>query len=138
MTVFLHAGLSHLLGNLVGLMGLGPRVMRSIGLGRALLVALIAGDLANRAAAGLIGRPVIGASASVFALAGAWLVLFPCDRTARASIVLLLALQAVLAAVSLDFGGVAWVAHLIGAVLGAASVAVASRLGVLGRVRRLR
>ena len=138
MTVFLHAGVAHLLGNLVGLVGLGPRVMRAIGLWRALLLTLVAGDLANRAAAGLIGCPVIGASASVFALTGAWLVLFPCDRTARASIVLLLALQAAMAAVSLDFGGVAWVAHLLGAALGAASVALAGRLGVLGRARRLR
>lgn len=137
-SILRHAGAIHVAGNLVGAMFFAPRVVRALGWLPALLLAIGAGELANRGAAVLIDRPVIGASASVFALAGAWLVLFPCDRNARASIVLLLALQAAMAAVSLDFGGVAWVAHLIGATLGAASVAVAGRLGVLGRVRRLR
>lgn len=127
MTVFLHAGLAHLLGNLVGLVLFWPRVLRAIGLIRAALLAVVAGDLANRAAAALIGRPVIGASAAVFALAGAWLVLFRQDRASRAAIALLLALQAVLAVVELDFGGVAWVAHLIGAALGAAAAVIAGR-----------
>jgi len=115
---FQHTDAVHLLGNLVGLTVLGPRVARALGTGHAVLLASVAGELANRAAAALIDRPVIGASAAVFALAGAWLVLFPHDRAAHAGVVLLIALQVVFAAAALDFGGVAWCAHLVGAALG--------------------
>ncbi|PZP64172.1 MAG: hypothetical protein DI597_00720 [Pseudoxanthomonas spadix] len=118
MTVFRHADIWHLAGNLVGLAMFGPRVARTLGVARAVLLASFAGELANRAAAAMIDRPVIGASAAVFALAGAWLALFPHDRAARAGVALLIALQAVFATAALDFGGVAWCAHIIGAVLG--------------------
>lgn len=117
-SVFLHADAMHLLANLVGLAIFAPRVARAIGWLRCVALALIAGELANRACALLIHRPVIGASAAVLALAGAWLVLFQHDRSARVSVVLLIAVQVVFAAAALDFGGVAWCAHLIGAALG--------------------
>lgn len=118
MTIIFHADPWHLLSNLVGLAMFGPRVARALGTGRAVLLASVAGELANRAAAALIDRPVIGASAAVFALAGAWWALFPHDHAARAGVALLIALQVVFAAAALDFGGVAWCAHIIGAALG--------------------
>jgi len=117
-----HADALHLLTNLIGLVMFGPRVARAIGIMRAALLAAVAGELANRAAAAMIDRPVIGASAAVFALAGAWWVLFPHDRAARAGVALLIALQVVFAAAALDFGGVAWPAHIAGAMVGATFV----------------
>lgn len=117
-TLTQHAGALHLAGNVLGLVVFAPRVARIIGWPRGIALAFIAGEAANRCAAALIDRPVIGASAAVFALAGAWLAVFPHDRTARAGIWLLIALQAAFASIALDFGGVAWCAHLIGAALG--------------------
>lgn len=118
LTIVHHFGALHLLGNLFGLVVFAPRVARTIGWPRCIALALIAGELANRASALLIDRPVIGASAAVLALAGAWLVLFQHDLTARVSVALLIAVQVVFAAAALDFGDVAWCAHIIGAALG--------------------
>ena len=118
LTTFQHLGPLHLLGTVFGLVVFAPRVARAIGWLRCVALALIAGELANRASALLIDRPIVGASAAVLALAGAWLVLFRHDRSARAGIVLLVAVQLVFAAAALDFGGVAWCAHLVGAALG--------------------
>jgi membrane associated rhomboid family serine protease len=132
-SVLAHANAVHLISNLAGLAALAPRVARRVGVLHALLLAAAAGEFSNRAAAELLGRPVIGASAAVFALAGAWLVLFAHDRRARAGIWLLVTLQAAFATISLDFGGVAWVAHVAGVALGAVWAVCARPLGPQGR-----
>lgn len=118
LTIVRHIDALHVLGNLFGLVVFAPRVARAVGWLRCFALALIAGELANRAAALLVERPVIGASAGVLALVGAWLVLFRHDRNSCSGVALLLVVQAVFAAAALDFGGVAWGAHLIGAALG--------------------
>ncbi|WP_170942886.1 rhomboid family intramembrane serine protease [Candidatus Dactylopiibacterium carminicum] len=115
--MFLHASIWHLVANLLSLAMFAPRVARAIGLLPAVVLASIAGELANHCAAWLIERPVIGASATVFALAGAQLLLFPHDHAARAGITLLIVVQAVLWFAAPN-SSVAWSAHLIGAALG--------------------
>lgn len=112
-----HADAAHLLGNLAALTIFCPRVWRAVGAWGCLALFLVAGIVANVSAAALLDRPVIGASGAVAGVMAAHLVLFPRSRLALL-IALWIALQAVFASVALDFGGVAWPAHLVGAALG--------------------
>lgn len=121
LSVFTHADPAHLLANLVALAVFGPRVGRALGWWRLAALFLLAGVLANQASAALIARPVIGASGAVAAVMAAHWALFP--RSIYAPFIALwIALQIVFASIALDFGGVAWPAHVLGAVIGAGFV----------------
>ncbi|WP_080507185.1 hypothetical protein [Xylella fastidiosa] len=62
-TLLTHISNAQRFGNVVGLALLAPCVVRAIGITSAVLLAAVAGEVANTAAAGLICRPVmIGAS----------------------------------------------------------------------------
>lgn len=124
MTIIHHAGIWHLLNNAIALLILAPRAIRALGWVQSALVATIAGELANQLTIIMIDRPVIGASSVVFALLGARWTLFPRDRAERLGIGILVAAQLVFCAIALDFGGIAWTAHVLGALFGAAGVFV--------------
>lgn len=117
-SVIQHADVMHLIGNLVALVIAGPRVWCTIGWWRFVALLLLSGAVANMSAAVLLDRPVIGASGAVAGVMAAHLVLFPNSRLALL-IALWIALQAVFAGIALDFGGVAWPAHLVGSGIGA-------------------
>lgn len=121
--IFAHAGIGHLLGNLIALAIVSRRVWRALGLWRYAALFLLSGMVANAGAAALLERPVIGASGAVAGVMAAHLVLFPHSRLAL-PIALWVALQAVFAGVAFDFGGVAWPAHLVGTAIGAVAALV--------------
>ena len=127
-SILRHADTWHLLGNLLALAVFGPRVFRALGAWRCAALFLVAGTLANSAAAAAIGRPVIGASGAVAGVMAAHLVLFPTSRLAPV-VMLWIALQLVFACIALDFAGVAWPAHLAGAAVGAGFVQLVGRPG---------
>ena len=120
-SIFRHSDAGHLLVNLAMLFIVAPRVWRALGWVRFAVLFALTGMLANTSAAALLERPVIGASGAVAGVMAAHLVLFPGSSLAPL-IGLWMALQAVFAAVALDFGGVAWPAHLVGATVGATFV----------------
>jgi len=122
-TIFHHADAWHLLGNLVAIMVVGPAVWRVLRWWRFVTLFLTAGMLANTCAAVLLDRPVIGASGAVAGVMAAHLVLFPRSRLAQL-IGLWIALQFVFVMVALDFGGVAWPAHIVGAAVGSLGAVV--------------
>ena len=117
-SLVMHADAAHLVGNLLALAIVGPRVWSALGWWRWLALFLVSGLVANASAAALLDRPVIGASGAVAGVMAAHLVLSPRSRLALL-IALWIALQAVFASVALDFGGVAWPAHLVGSGIGA-------------------
>lgn len=81
--MFLHAGWGHLLGNLLFLWIFGDNVEDRFGHGRFLAFYLLAGvaaNLAEVAAAPHSLVPVIGASGAIAAVMGAYFVLFPKSR----------------------------------------------------------
>lgn len=133
-SLFIHANLAHLFGNLAYLLLFGIAVERALGSVRFTLLYLICGALASLIAAWQLGHasqtPVIGASGAVSAIIGAYLTLFP-----RASMVILLplglfiqfvkvsvlvvigswfTLQVLYTWIGPAFGMVAWWAHLAG------------------------
>lgn len=116
-SVFTHADTGHLVANLAALAIVGPLVWRTLGWWRFSALFLLVGTLANTSAAALLGRPVVGASGAVAGVMAAHLVLSPRSRLSPL-IAMWIAVQGVFAAVALDFGGVAWCAHLVGAALG--------------------
>lgn len=122
-SVFQHAGLTHLLGNAAVLAVVGRRVMHALGFWRIAALFLFAGMAGNGLAAMLLHRQVIGASGAVAGVMAAHLVLFPRSRLALL-IGLWIALQFVFVMVALDFGGVAWPAHIVGAAVGSLGAVV--------------
>jgi len=129
---FLHAGTSHLLGNMLTLLALGPNLIRKVGQGRFLLI-YTAGALGGAFGFLLLGspaHPVVGASGALFGLAGALIHGDWADRRragrpvwpALGAILFLMVLNLVLW-ISLD-GLLAWEAHLGGFVLGWLAAAV--------------
>lgn len=134
----LHAGPAHLVTNVFALGMFGPRVVRALGWWKFSSLFLLAGILANLASTALMARPVIGASGAIAGVMTAHLVLFPRSRLAPL-IGLWIALQVVFCSVALDFGGVAWPAHVLGAVIGAGFVfLVRSASSLLLRLRQFR
>ena len=83
---FLHAGLLHLLVNMITLLGLGPPLARGIGAGRFLMLYAVSliGGAAGFAALSHAAAPMIGASGALFGLAGAYLARDYARRAARA------------------------------------------------------
>lgn len=131
---FLHAGVSHLLFNMVTLVSLGRPLVEDLGQGRFLLLYLIAqiGGGAGYALLAAQPAPMVGASGALFGLAGAllWLRLRAGLRelTPGAALrdiawpVALLVGMNVVMYVALD-GRLAWETHLGGFLAGAAAMA---------------
>jgi membrane associated rhomboid family serine protease len=138
--MFLHSGAAHLAGNLLFLWIFGDNVEDRFGHGRFLVFYLAAGVAAGLAQAMAIPDsqiPVIGASGAIAAVMGAYFVLFPKSR-----VVMLIWLLFYIDFVEIpavlflgfwflyqflgslgstgDVGGIAFVAHLGGFVVGAA------------------
>jgi membrane associated rhomboid family serine protease len=82
-SLFLHAGLSHLLGNMLALWVFGRRVEDACGSARFLAFYLLAGTAANMLFALVQSDlliPGIGASGAIFGVMGAYLLLYPGGR----------------------------------------------------------
>ena len=79
-SVFLHGGISHLVGNMLFLWVFGRRVEDACGSVRYLVFYLLAGasaDLITALAQPRMDIPGIGASGAIFGVVGAYFVLFP-------------------------------------------------------------
>lgn len=139
-SMFLHAGPSHLIGNLLFLWIFGDNVEDRFGHGRYLLFYLAAGMAAGAAqamAAPDSSLPIIGASGAIAAVMGAYFVLFPKSRVVMLIwLVFYVDFVEIPAVLFLGFwllfqfigglgaaagaGGVAFIAHLGGFVVGVA------------------
>lgn len=139
-SMFLHAGPSHLIGNMLFLWIFGDNVEDRFGHGRFLLFYLVAGMAAGvgqAMAAPESAIPIIGASGAIAAVMGAYFVLFPKSRVVMLIWLLFYVdFVEIPAVLFLGFwllfqflgslgaeagaGGVAFVAHLGGFVVGAA------------------
>ena len=135
--LFIHASVWHLVGNGLFLLIFGAPSERALGPWRLLALFLVGGAVGNLAAALLIGEPaqvIIGASAGISALVGAYLVLFPNARLgvvvplglwlefvklpAASLIGMWLLLQLAFTFFGPAFGAMAWSAHLTGFAVG--------------------
>ena len=139
-SMFLHAGPSHLIGNLLFLWIFGDNVEDRFGHVRYLIFYLAAGMAAGAAqamAAPASSIPIIGASGAIAAVMGAYFVLFPKSRVVMLIwLVFYVDFVEIPAVLFLGFwllfqfvgglgatagaGGVAFIAHLGGFVVGAA------------------
>jgi membrane associated rhomboid family serine protease len=138
--MFLHGSWSHILGNMVFLWAFGPEIEDSMGRLRYLAFYLaggVAAMLAQVAVNPSSRAPNLGASGAIAAVMGAFLVTYPRDRIrsllfififvrvtfipAAVLIVfwLLLQLLNVGSVATTQTGGVAYVAHVAGAIFGA-------------------
>jgi membrane associated rhomboid family serine protease len=82
-SMFMHAGLAHILGNMLYLWIFGDNVEDQMGHGRYLIFYLIGGVIASVAhilTAPNSNVPTVGASGAIAAALGAYLVLFPSSR----------------------------------------------------------
>jgi membrane associated rhomboid family serine protease len=149
-SMFLHAGPSHLIGNMLFLWIFGDNIEDRFGHGRYLMFYLAAGVAAGAAqaiAAPHSHIPIIGASGAIAAVMGAYIVLFPKSRVVMLIWLLFYVdFVEIPAALFLGFwflfqfvgglgaasatdpgGGVAFVAHLGGFAVGAALGRVLAR-----------
>jgi len=136
-SILMHADWLHLIGNVVFLLIFGLAAERALGSRRFLVLFLVCGLVANLAAAWSMDEvraPIIGASGAVSGIVGAYLVLFPGARLgvvlplgaflefvrmpAWALIGFWVMLQVIFSVVGPELGAVAWVAHLVGFVVG--------------------
>ncbi len=139
-SMFMHAGLTHILGNMLYLWIFGDNVEDSMGKGRFVFFYLLGGTVASLVhiftnPASTI--PTVGASGAIAAVLGAYLVLYPRQRVVTlvplgffmrvtmlpASLVLgawflLQFLQGILTLGGPDVGGVAFWAHIGGFITG--------------------
>ncbi len=138
--MFLHQGFMHILGNMVFLSVFGPAVEDVMGRGRFLVFYLLGGlaaTAAQVASAPASTVPELGASGAIAAVMGAFLVTFPRDRikvlwflgwfidVAYVPAFVLVGvwllsqlLNQTAALVEADTGGVAYMAHIGGAIFG--------------------
>jgi membrane associated rhomboid family serine protease len=140
--MFMHASWSHILGNMVFLWAFGPEIEDAMGQARYALFYLAGGIVAMLAqvAADASGTmPSLGASGAIAAVMGAFLVTYPTDRIrtvvffgwfVRVTFVpavlligfwLLTQLFSLGSVADAQQGGVAYMAHVAGAVFGAAT-----------------
>jgi membrane associated rhomboid family serine protease len=125
---FLHADLSHMLGNVITLIVLGQIVCARVGQ-RAFLLIYTAAAIGGALGFALLIRspqPMVGASGALFGLAGAWIWWLWCDR-ARTRYGNLHVLTIVVGLITLNVviwislsGLLAWQTHLGGFLAGAA------------------
>jgi membrane associated rhomboid family serine protease len=139
-SMFLHEGWSHIIGNMIFLWAFGPEIEDAMGGGRYLVFYLLGGIaamLAQVAADPSSTLPNLGASGAIAAVMGAFLVTFPRDQIktliffgwfARITLIpaafligfwFLLQLVSFGAVHNVKTGGVAYLAHIGGAVFGA-------------------
>jgi len=81
--MFMHAGILHILGNMVYLLAFGPELEGVMGRGRYLAFYLLGGLVATVAQVAMDPQSVVpnlGASGAIAAVMGAFLVTFPHDR----------------------------------------------------------
>jgi len=138
--MFLHAGWAHILGNMVFLWTFGPQIEDVMGRGRYLVFYLLGGlaaTVAQIAASPVSTIPILGASGAIAAVMGAFLITFPRDRIRTLLIfgwfitVRLIPAAALVgfwfvaqlfselgALATVQTGGVAYVAHIGGFVMG--------------------
>lgn len=137
-SLFLHAGLSHLIGNMVFLWIFADNIESTIGSWRFLLFYLAGGIVATLAHVftdPLSSIPLIGASGAISAVLGAYLVLYPRSRIKVFFIIFPFRVPAILFLVVWFYmqmsngvgslngaeSGVAWWAHIGGFVFGVLS-----------------
>ncbi len=147
--MFLHQGFMHILGNMVFLSVFGPAVEDVMGRGRFLVFYLLGGlaaTAAQVASAPASTVPELGASGAIAAVMGAFLVTFPRDRikvlwflgwfidVAYVPAFVLVGvwllsqlLNQTAALVEADTGGVAYMAHIGGAIFGMATARLFER-----------
>ena len=126
-SMFVHNGIWHIFGNMLTLFFFGNFLIRLIGAGRFLLVYFIGGIVGNLffllfAYLGIAVSPsdfIVGASGAVFALGGTLAVLTPKLRVYFFGLVPLPLWVAIVIGLIIILPGVAWQAHLGGAVAGA-------------------
>lgn len=151
-SMFLHAGLLHLAGNMWSLWIFGNNVEDAFGSGGYLLLYAASGVVATLAFVLLnpdTTIPLVGASGAISGVMGAYLVLYPRARVVSVFPILFFLPIALPAAIFLIFwfagqfaligsaSGIAWEAHVGGFLFGAA-VAAVLRVPLLARVERLR
>lgn len=132
---FLHSGIGHLSGNMLSLFLLGRRLIERLGAWR-FLGLYFASGLGGGVGFGLLSQsphPMIGASGTLFGLAGAWICLEAVERR-KLDIALWPVLGVVLGLVLLNAlmwlalnGVLAWETHLGGFVAGGAYAAIQAR-----------
>jgi membrane associated rhomboid family serine protease len=149
--MFMHGGWLHIGGNMVFLWAFGPQMERAMGAPRFLLFYLIGGVaafLAQIFADPSSTVPNLGASGAIAAVMGGFLVTYPNDQIRTLIIagffarivylpaILLIGLWFVLQLISINMeggqgeaGGVAYLAHIGGAVFGAATARLFERRG---------
>jgi membrane associated rhomboid family serine protease len=140
-SMFMHAGWAHIIGNMVFLWAFGPQIEDVMGRWKYLAFYLVGGVVAMTAeivAMPTSTVPTLGASGAIAAVMGAFLVTYPRDKIrtvlflgifaqmsfipAAVLIGIWFALQLVSsigAIASVDTGGVAYLAHVGGAIFGA-------------------
>ncbi len=156
-SMFMHAGLAHLAGNMLYLWIFGDNVEDRLGSGAYLVFYLVGGVVASLTHVALNPTseiPTVGASGAIAAVLGAYLVLYPSSRIetyvpigffARLTVLpaavvlgLWFVLQLVETALSLgspDVAGVAFGAHVGGFVAGMVMGLVAARGRPMARAR---
>lgn len=139
-SLFLHAGIAHIAGNMLFLWVFGPEIEDVMGPVRYLIFYLIGGVVANLAQAAVMPLstvPNLGASGAIAAVMGAFLITYPRDQIRTVLIIgwfvritfvpaaLLVGLWFLIQVVSqigsqtADVGGVAYLAHIGGLLFGA-------------------
>jgi membrane associated rhomboid family serine protease len=143
LSMFLHAGLLHLGGNMLYLWVFGNNIEDRMGLVPFLLFYLLGGLAATFAHVALDPNstvPVIGASGAIAAVMGAYLVLYPRARVHTAIFLGIVLFRPIPAWVVLGFwflsqfivdptSGVAWAAHVGGFVFGVVVALIVRALG---------
>jgi len=153
-SMFMHAGLAHIAGNMIYLWIFGDNVEDRLGHGGYLAFYLVGGVLASLAhllTNPMSDVPTVGASGAIAAVLGAYFVLFPYSRVVTfiplgffarltvlpAGVVLglwfvLQLFNSVLALGGTDVGSVAFAAHAGGFVAGAAMARLVRKRHILG------
>lgn len=131
--VLVHGGLLHLGLNMLALWMLGQQLEPLLGRAKFLTMYLVSG-LGGSVAMALIapGQPTVGASGAIFGLMAALLII---GRHLGANVIGILVVLVVNFAYGLFVSGIAWEAHLGGAIVGALIGLIYARTGGRGTAR---
>ena len=145
-SMFLHGGVAHLLGNMWFLWLFGNNVEEAFGRVRYLLGYLVAGIVGTLGFAVLhpgSTEPLVGASGAIAGVLGAYAVLFPARLVLSFAFVMLVPVPAIIflglwfvGQFAVTDTGVAWEAHVAGFMAGAFT-AIVFRPQLLARVRAI-